>query len=237
MSQKPAKTDYKQEILGQLRQPLKRRLLLSLSFSSSSGTSSFFSPLSEQTAATTAKISRERSRVATAREIEQLNKSMVQFKGRAPAGSDANELMRHVIAQLRSSPLKLLDLKPEKSRDLCPYETLGLKLTLEGRFTEIDEFLRWIETDERLLRIGHPDHTPDDHAHPQAHTRGPASQGGSRGGHEDALRQRARQGAPGTDQPRGRSERYNGRGRVSALSFPLAPSGRPSVVASSVKPE
>ncbi len=33
----------------------------------------------------------------------------------------------------------------------------------------------------------------------------PASQGRSRGGDEDALRQRPRQGPPGTDQPRGRA--------------------------------
>jgi Tfp pilus assembly protein PilO len=152
MHEKPAKTDYKQAILGQLRQPLKLRLVLCLviivlwyAF--------FFSPLAEQTAATTAKISRERKRVATAREIDQLKKAMAPFKGRVPVGSDANELMRHVIARIRTSPLKLLDLKPEKPKDLGPYEALGLKLTLEGHFAEIDEFLQWVEVDEQLLRV------------------------------------------------------------------------------------
>jgi Tfp pilus assembly protein PilO len=152
MNQKPAKTDYKQAILRQLRQPLKLRLLLCVVVITLWYVL-FFSPLSEQTAATTAKIITERKRVATAREIDQLKKAMAPFKGRVPAGSDANELMRHVIAQIRSSPLKLLDLKPEKSKDLGPYEAISLKLTLEGRFPEIDEFLRRVEIDERLLRI------------------------------------------------------------------------------------
>ena len=78
---------------------------------------------------------------------------MAPYKGRVHAGNDINELMQHVIAHMRSSPLKLLDLKPEKPKDLGPYETLGLKLTLEGHFAEFDEFLKWVETDQRLLRI------------------------------------------------------------------------------------
>jgi Tfp pilus assembly protein PilO len=152
MNQKPAKTDYKQAILHQLRQPLKLRLLLCVVVITLWYVL-FFSPLSQQTSDTAAKIIRERKRVATAREIDQLKKAMAPFKGRVPAGSDANELMRHVITQIRSSPLKLLDLKPEKSKDLGPYEALSIKLTLEGRFAEIDEFLRHVEIDERLLRI------------------------------------------------------------------------------------
>ena len=61
----------------------------------------FFSPLSEQMAATTAKIASERKRVATASEIEQLKKALAPYQGRIPAGADVNELMQHVIAQMR----------------------------------------------------------------------------------------------------------------------------------------
>ncbi len=152
MNEKKAKTDYKQVILNQIRQPLKLRLLL-CSAIITGWYVLFFSPLSEQTAATTAKIIKDRKRVAASRQIEQLKKAMAPYKGRVLAGADLNELMQHVIARTRSSPLKLIDLKPEKSKDLGPYETLGLKLTLEGRFAEIDEFLKWVETDQRLLRI------------------------------------------------------------------------------------
>jgi Tfp pilus assembly protein PilO len=152
MNEKNAKTDYKQVILNQIRQPLKLRLLLCFAIITGWYVL-FFSPLSEETAATTAKIISERKRVAGSRQIEQLKKAMAPYKGRVPAEADLNELMRHLIVHMRSSPLKLLDLKPEKSKDLGPYETLGLKLTLEGRFAEFDEFLKWVETDQRLLRI------------------------------------------------------------------------------------
>ena len=152
MNEKQAKTDYKQVILNQIRQPLKLRLLL-CSAIITGWYVLFFSPLSEETTAATAQMVTERKRVATARQIEQLKKAMAPYKGRVHAGTDIHELMQHVIAHMRTSSLKLLDLKPEKSKVVGPYETMGLKLTLEGRFADGDEFLKWVETDQRLLRI------------------------------------------------------------------------------------
>ena len=56
--------------------------------------------------------------------------------------------MRRVIGHLRSSPLKLIDLKPDAPKDLGPYETIGIQFALEGQFDEIDAFLSWVETGE-----------------------------------------------------------------------------------------
>ena len=123
MSQKTAKTDYKQMILT--APPPAEAPPRALVASISGWYFLFFSPLSETTAATTPRIASERKRVATAREIEQLKKALAPFQGRVPAGADINELMRHVIDHIRSSPLKLLDLKPEKPKDLGPYETMA----------------------------------------------------------------------------------------------------------------
>jgi Tfp pilus assembly protein PilO len=152
MIQKKAKTDYKRAVLDQLRQPSKLRLLLCVAIIAG-WYFLFFSPLSEQVAATTVKIASGRKQVATAGEIEQLRKTLAPYLSRMPAGADINELRRYVIAHMQSSPLKLLDLKPAPPKDLGPYQTLGLRLTLEGQFAEIDEFLRWVETDQRFLRI------------------------------------------------------------------------------------
>jgi Tfp pilus assembly protein PilO len=152
MINKKEKTDYKRVVLEQLRQPLKLRLLVCVAIIAA-WYFLFFSPLNEHVAATTAKIARERKRAATAGEIEQLRKTLATHLDRMPAGGDINELRRYVIAHMHSSPLKLLDLKPAPPKDLGPYETLGLHLTLEGHFAEIDDFLRWVETDRRFLRI------------------------------------------------------------------------------------
>ena len=72
----------------------------------------FFMPLTDQTELTTARIGRELKRIATAREIEQLKKDLGPYQGLIPVGANLSELMRQVIDHLRSSPLKLIDLKP-----------------------------------------------------------------------------------------------------------------------------
>jgi Tfp pilus assembly protein PilO len=152
MNQKSAKTDPRQLILNQLRNPLKLRFILGLSMLGG-WFFFFFMPLCEETEMTTARMSRELKRMATAREIEQLTKDLAPYQGLIPVGANMSELMRQVIDRLRSSPLKLIDLKPGTARDLGPYETIGLQLALEGEFMELDAFLGWIETDARHLRV------------------------------------------------------------------------------------
>jgi Tfp pilus assembly protein PilO len=151
MSQTPSKPRLQQMILAQLSHPLKLRVVLCAAMMTA-WYALFFSPLTEDVAATTARIDRERRRGATAREIEQLKKTLAPFEPLIPAGADVEELMRHVIDHIRS-PLKLISLKPEKPKDLGPYEAIGLQLNLQGGFAEIDRFLAWVETDRRLLRI------------------------------------------------------------------------------------
>ncbi len=70
---------------------------------------------------------------------------------------------------------------------------------------------------------GHPDHAPPHQSHPETVPARPASQGRPRRGHEDALRQRARQGPPGPHQSRGRFERHDGRGRMTSFLDPRLP--------------
>ena len=59
------------------------------------------------------------------------------FKDRVPANSDPNELMEFVMARIRSSPLKLVDLKPDKPKSLGPYDCIALHLTLEGTYIQV----------------------------------------------------------------------------------------------------
>jgi hypothetical protein len=151
MSQTPAKAGLHRAILKQLSHPLKLRLVLCVTMLIV-WYALFFSPLSEGVAVTTSRIGVEHKRVATAREIERLKKSLAPY--RELVGSlDVHELMRHAIRRLRTSPLKLIDLKPETPKDLGPYEAIGLKLSLEGSYAEIDELLGWVEADKKLLRI------------------------------------------------------------------------------------
>jgi hypothetical protein len=152
MSQTPASSGLSRVILKQLSHPLKLRLVLCVT-TIAVWQALYFSPLSDGVSTTTARIDRERKRAATAREIEQLKKSLAPHRDLIGSGDDVHELIRHVMGRIRSSPLRLVDLKPEKPKDLGPFEAIGLQLNIEGGYSDIDEFLGWAETSKRLLRV------------------------------------------------------------------------------------
>ena len=135
----------------QLRHPLKLRLVLCLTIIGA-WYFSFFTPLAKRRS-TTAAIARERKRIATAKEIETLKKALAPYHGLIPAGANLSELMRHVIDHLRSSPLKLIDLKPEAPRISVPTRRSAFSWRSKGAFAEIDAFLSWVETDGRHFRV------------------------------------------------------------------------------------
>src|SRR5579885_679634 len=148
-----------QVVLKQLSNPLKLRFALCAAIIAVWQVG-FFSPLSEEVTATTARIARERKRVATAREVERFKKALAPY--REVAGSDdVHELIRHVMGRIRPSPLRLLDLKPDKPKDLGPFLAIGLKLSLEGRYNDIDEFLGWVEAEKRAMRVDSIQLTPE----------------------------------------------------------------------------
>jgi Tfp pilus assembly protein PilO len=152
MTQSSAKAQYMRLIGEQLCHPVKLRFVMCAAIMSA-WYFVFFGPLFERVSVATANIARQRKRVTSAREIEQLKEALAPYQGLIPPGTDAHELMGHVNDHLRSSPLKLIDLKPEKPRDLGPYEAIGLQLVLEGPFSEIDKLLEWVGAEQRLLRI------------------------------------------------------------------------------------
>ncbi len=152
MSNSSPKSNVHELVLTQLRNPLKLRLSICLTIIAV-WYFSFFTPLVEKTQTTTARIARERKRIATAKEIETLKKALAPHHGFIPGGANLSELMRHVMDRLRSSPLKLVDLKPEAPKNLGPYDAIGVQLALEGDFSELSAFLSWVESDGRYLRV------------------------------------------------------------------------------------
>ena len=152
MGDTPPKIGLPRLLLGQLRHPQKLRLVLCAAILTC-WYGAFYGPLVERMATTQARIDRERKRIVTARRIDEVRKALAAYKDRVPAGSDLNELIQHVMGRGRASSLKLIDLKPEKTRSLGPYDALALRLTLEGTYAEIDDVLAWARDDRRLLRI------------------------------------------------------------------------------------
>src|SRR5271163_1621038 len=112
MSHATTKSTARELFLQHLRQPLKLRMMLCVVMIGLWYVGVFV-PTYEQTAMTSARITREHKRIATAKEIESLKKAVEPHHEIIRASAGLNELMRHVIDHLRTSPLKLIDLKPE----------------------------------------------------------------------------------------------------------------------------
>ncbi len=152
MSTTPPKAGLPKRILDQFRSPLKLRLVL-CPVILGGWYFLFFSPLSDQMAATQASIDKERKRIDMASKLDEARKSLLPFKERVPANSDLNELIQFVMARIRSSPLKLIDLKPEASKHIGPFDSISLSLSIEGTYEQIDEFLAGIHNERRLFRV------------------------------------------------------------------------------------
>jgi Tfp pilus assembly protein PilO len=152
MNKSDSKANKSRLLLEQLRHPIKLRLVLNLTILAA-WYFLFYSPLSDEMALTRTRTSKEQKRITTAREVEVVRKSLVAYKDRVPVKSDLNELIHYVMGRIRSSPLKLVDLQPDKAKAIGPYDAIALRLTMEGTCQEIDELLAWVQKERRLLRV------------------------------------------------------------------------------------
>jgi Tfp pilus assembly protein PilO len=160
MNEKTSGSALERLVLTHLRDPMKLRVALAAAILAS-WYFGLYSPMSRQMALTLAQLEKERKRIATAKQIESLRKVLAPFRDRVPMQSGPNELIQYVMAHVRQSPLKLVDLKPAKTVDLGPLSGVGLKLTLEATYSEIDAFLAWVENDRRMLRVDSLSITPN----------------------------------------------------------------------------
>ena len=112
-----------------------------------------YTPMRDRIGATAAKLDRDRKRLALATEVEALRGEAAEFADRLPPRSDPNEFLQYVLDGVRSGPLKLVSLTPDKPKDAGPYQIAAVRVDLEGKYKDIDAFLRWAENDRRLLRV------------------------------------------------------------------------------------
>jgi Tfp pilus assembly protein PilO len=152
MSEKTSGSSLERLILTQLRDPIKLRFALGIALLAF-WYFGFYSPTSDRMVRTAALAESERKRAVTAQQIDNLRKVLAPFTERIPKHAGQNELVQYVMAHVRQSPVKLVDLKPTKTRDLGPFDNIGLRLQFDTSYEELDAFLAWVENDRRLLRV------------------------------------------------------------------------------------
>jgi Tfp pilus assembly protein PilO len=160
MDNPEGKPGLKAKLVAKLHEPVPLRLALGIALMAS-WYSLGYTQMSARIEETTVKLAGDRKRLALATEVEALRAEEAVFEDRLPPRDDPNEFLQYVLAGIRSFPLKLGSLNPEKPKDAPPFEVASVRVELEGKFEDLDAFLRWVETDKRLLRVDGVSMGPD----------------------------------------------------------------------------
>jgi Tfp pilus assembly protein PilO len=112
-----------------------------------------YGPLSGRIDNSREKLAVEKRRLDVIRDIEKLREQYKSFKDRLPGKSDTNEWVQYILSGVRRFPVKLLTLDPDKVRDVGPYKAVVLRIDLEGSLRDVNDFLKWLEVNERFVRI------------------------------------------------------------------------------------
>ena len=110
-------------------------------------------PLTANIEDTTRLLGREKKRLDLAKEIEGLRAQLKKFDNRIPTKIDSNEWIQYMLAGVRDFPLKLNLIDADKQKEIGPYKAMVLRVDIEGKYSDVNAFLRWLEKNPRLLRI------------------------------------------------------------------------------------
>ncbi len=141
----------KAQLLERLHDPLQLRIIL-IGAVLLMGYGGVYVPLSAQIDAATKTLNHERTMAELALSLEQLQAQCNRFAKRLPQHADSKEWMQYVHEGIRGFPLKLSRLDCLPTKNIGPYQAVVLQIELEGTFFDLDRFLRWLESNPRLLR-------------------------------------------------------------------------------------
>jgi type II secretory pathway component PulM len=145
------RSDLKSNLLERLHDPLQLRICV-LVVVLATGYFGVYVPLSGKIIDTTKKLERDRKMLELAGSIEQLQKQFHHFEDRVPQQADSKEWVQYVLEGIRQLPVNLISLDCKTPKEIGPYRAIMLQVQLEGTFFELDQVLRWLEANRRLLR-------------------------------------------------------------------------------------
>lgn len=146
-----APSDLKSRLLQRLHDPVQLRIFVTVMILLT-GYLAIYLPLSGNIEDATRQLAAERERNELATSVEHLRAELAKFQGRLPRQVDTKEWVEYVLNGVRRFPLRLTQLNCDATRDLGPYKAVVLRIELEGDFMDMDAFLRWLESNQRLFR-------------------------------------------------------------------------------------
>ena len=141
----------KTNLLERLHDPVQLRIFL-VSVVVLLGYAVVYMPLRDQIAQKTKKLDREKTLLDVAGRFEQLQEQYHRFEQRVPQQADTKEWVQYVLEGTRTLPVKLSKLDCREPISVGPYKAVVLQMELEGSFFDLNKFLRWVESNQRLLR-------------------------------------------------------------------------------------
>jgi Tfp pilus assembly protein PilO len=152
MEAQERRASKKSELLERLHDPTQLRVLLTVAVLGI-GYAAIYTPLETRIAAARLQLADARMQLSLADDVEQLRKQFRQVEKRLPKEADADEWVQYLLAGIRRSPLKLDSFSPGVTKPLGPMQTVMLKIKLIGSLADLDQFLQWLESNERLFRV------------------------------------------------------------------------------------
>lgn len=106
----------------------------------------------------------EKKRLALVKDIDRLREDYKAIKSRMPAKSDASEWAAYITKSLsdekestflkeRKGPFHFVKIENQSTKTMAPYRLVSMSVIVEGCYEEFDRFLRWLDSNERLLRV------------------------------------------------------------------------------------
>ena len=144
--------DAKSQLLEQLHDPIRLRFIVAAAVLGI-GYAVVYLPLDRNTTAATRKLQDSEAQMSLADDVAQLRKQYQQVEKRLPKHVDADEWVQYVLGAIRRSPLRLDSFSPGVTRALGPYQMVYLSIRLSGSLNDLDQFVAWLESNERLFRV------------------------------------------------------------------------------------
>ena len=150
------KTDLA-KLLEQLHDPVRLRVVVT-GIMLAVGYAAIYMPLSDRIEDTTRKLNEAHKRQALGNDIQYLQAEVDKFQARLPADdngakTDSNEWVQYMLGGIRKFPAKLITLDLDDPQTVGPYRAVVFHIELAGEFYELDAFLHWLETNQRLFRV------------------------------------------------------------------------------------
>lgn len=142
---------WKSTLADRLHDPTQLRLFV-IAAVLAAGYFAVYVPLSERIQTTSRELAQAERLIEIAEKMEQLQKQYETFEARVPCQTDSKEWVQYLLEGIRRFPLRLARLDCRDQKQLGPYKIVVIQVELEGSFFDMDKFLRWIESNHRLLR-------------------------------------------------------------------------------------